>query len=132
MSQKNRMAKAGRNAIVPSGRAGDRILWLCFFGSGMSALVYEVLWIRVLTNVIGGATFAVAIVLTIFMAGIGAGSHVAGRVADRQGNPSGLVRLYGQIELVIAAFALVVPLAVMTLKPVYGWIYQRVFDNFLL
>jgi len=98
----------------------------------MTALVYEVLWTRMITNVIGGAPFAVATVLTIFMGGIGAGSYLAGRIVDRQQSASALVRLYGWLEIVIAVFAFVVPLAVFVLKPVFGWIYQRLFDHFLL
>jgi MFS family permease len=120
---------AGRR---PSPASADRILWLCFFASGMTGLVYEVLWTRIITNVIGGAPFAVAIVLTIFMGGIGAGSHLAGRIVDRQERASALVRLYGRLELVIAGCALLVPLAVIALKPAYGWIYQKLYDHFLL
>lgn len=112
--------------------AANRILWLCFFCSGMVALVYEVVWTRMITNVIGGAPFAVAIVLTIFMGGIGLGSHLAGRIVDRQESGGALVRLYAYLEFVIAGFAVVVPLAVLALKPVYGWIYQQLFDHFLI
>jgi len=98
----------------------------------MTGLIYEVLWTRMITNVIGGAPFAVAIVLTIFMGGIGAGSYLAGRIVDRQESAGALIRLYGWLELVIAGFALVVPLVVMALKPAYGWIYERLFGHFLL
>jgi hypothetical protein len=145
MSKKNRAQHSARSAVRPavsSARmdagggarfaSADWILWLCFFGSGMTALVYEVLWTRMITNVIGGAPFAVAIVLTIFMGGIGLGSHLAGRIVDQQESAGALVRLYGRLELLIAGFALIVPLAVMGLKPVYGWIYHRLFDHFLL
>src|SRR5262245_61769661 len=131
-------ARAGASS-TPAGAGGptpfrvaDWILWLCLFCSGMTALVYEVLWTRMITNVIGGAPFAVATVLTIFMGGIGAGSFLAGRIVDRQGSAGALVRLYGWLEIVIAAFALVVPLAVIALKPAFGWIYQRLFEHFLL
>src|SRR5262245_49371716 len=93
MSKKNRTQQNVRNALrqrtapaeASAGSriaAADWILWLCFFGSGMTALVYEVLWTRMITNVIGGAPFAVAIVLTIFMGGIGAGSHFVGGIVD--------------------------------------------------
>src|SRR5689334_8945254 len=112
-------ARAGGRVPFP---LADWVLWLCLFCSGMTALVYEVLWTRMITNVIGGAPFAVATVLTIFMGGMGAGSYLAGRIVDRQASPSALVRLYGLLELVIGAFALVVPLAVSVLKPAYGWI----------
>ena len=44
----------------PPSKSADWILWLCFFGSGVTALIYEVLWTRMITNIIGGAPFAVA------------------------------------------------------------------------
>jgi predicted membrane-bound spermidine synthase len=46
----------------------------CFFLSGATGLVYEVLWIRMLGLVFGHTVFAVTTVLTAFMAGLGLGS----------------------------------------------------------
>ena len=56
----------------------------CFFLSGATGLVYEVLWIRMLGLVFGHTVFAVTTVLTAFMAGLGLGSWIFGRIADRQ------------------------------------------------
>jgi predicted membrane-bound spermidine synthase len=42
----------------------------CFFLSGAAGLVYQVIWVRLLDKVIGGAPFAVAAVLSVFMAGL--------------------------------------------------------------
>jgi hypothetical protein len=39
----------------------------CFFLSGISGLVYEILWTRMLVEIIGGAPFSVSIILTVFM-----------------------------------------------------------------
>jgi spermidine synthase len=64
----------------------------CFFLSGATGLVYEVLWIRMLGLVFGHTVFAVTTVLTAFMAGLGLGSWIFGRIADRQARP---LRLYG-------------------------------------
>jgi predicted MFS family arabinose efflux permease len=55
----------------------------CFFLSGAAGLIYEVLWVRLIDKVIGSAPFAVATVLTVFMAGLALGSYLAGRTIDR-------------------------------------------------
>src|SRR5262249_1168396 len=110
----------------------DGILLLCFFCSGMTALIYEVLWTRMITTVIGGAPFAVAIVLAVFMGGICAGSYFAGKVVDRLNGPQNLVRLYGILEFLIGGYAVVVPLLIAALKPLYAWLYSQLLQHFLL
>ena len=80
------------------------VVYLLFFLSGAAALVYQVVWVRSLTLIFGGTHLAVTAVLAIFMAGLALGGYVIGRVADRAGRP---LRLYGLLELGIAAFALV-------------------------
>ncbi|MBP8303285.1 MAG: hypothetical protein KBE04_04065, partial [Phycisphaerae bacterium] len=60
---------------------------ICFFVSGLTGLIYEVLWTRMIVRIIGAAPFAVSIVLTVFMAGLGLGSLLAGRTIDRIREP---------------------------------------------
>lgn len=76
-----------------------------FFLSGCAALLYEVLWVRELTLYGGHTTLAASAVLAAFMAGLALGSSAGGRAADRL-DPRGLLRLYGGLELAIAASAL--------------------------
>ena len=38
--------------------------------SGAAGLVYQVIWVRRIDKIIGGAPFAVAMVLSVFMAGL--------------------------------------------------------------
>jgi MFS family permease len=78
----------------------------CFFLSGAAGLVYEVLWVRMIDKVIGSAPFAVATVLTVFMAGLALGSYLAGRIIDRFTSRSALLALYGKLEAGIGACAL--------------------------
>ena len=54
-------------------------------------------------------TLAVSTVLTAFMGGLGLGSYLAGKFADRLEAP---VRTYAAVEASIGAYALVVPLVV--------------------
>ena len=88
----------------------SRFVLLCFFLSGFTGLIYEILWTRMIVKIIGGAPFAVSIVLTVFMGGLGLGSYVASRTIDRIKEPMKLVRLYGVLEIVIGAYCLALPL----------------------
>lgn len=54
-----------------------------FFLSGVSALVYQVVWQRVLTQEIGVDTISVAFIVTIFLMGIAAGSFAGGYLCRR-------------------------------------------------
>ncbi len=68
----------------------------------MCALIYQTVWLRELRLVFGASTSATAAVLAIFMAGLGAGSAVLGKRADRQENP---LAYYARLEIIIAASA---------------------------
>lgn len=79
------------------------LLYLCFFLSGAAALVYQVVWERMLTLVFGLSTFSVACVLSAFLGGMALGARIAGPLADRARRPLGL---YALVELTIALGAL--------------------------
>jgi spermidine synthase len=89
---------------------------LCFLVSGSTGLIYEVVWIRLLGLVFGHTVFAVTTVLAAFMAGLAAGSFVAGRLIDRHARP---LRLYGALEIGVGLFCLGVPFVL----PALEWIY---------
>jgi spermidine synthase len=96
--------------------------WLygLFFLSGVSALIYELLWQRLLNLVFGVSTLAVSAVLAAFMGGLALGGWLFGRVADRTARP---LRLYAWLEGGIAASALLVPAAFALATSVYTALY---------
>lgn len=104
------------------------LILVCFFLSGATGLIYEVLWTRMIIKIIGGAPFAVSIILTIFMGGLGLGSYLAGRTVDRVSRPEELVRLYGLLELIIGAYGLVLPFLIAIFRPLFAQIYNGVFE----
>jgi spermidine synthase len=83
------------------------ILLACFFLSGLSGLVYEIVWVRMIDKVVGSAPFAVAIVLTVFMGGLALGSFLAGRRIDGISEKGRLLATDGKLELGIGAYSLV-------------------------
>jgi spermidine synthase len=92
----------------------ERLLFLCFFVSGTSALVYEVVWLRWLVHLFGATTLAVSTILTAYMAGLALGSWLAGRRGAAVTRP---LRAYGLLELAIGAYALVLPVLLRGVVP---------------
>src|SRR6185436_2775762 len=93
-----------------------RLLYLIFFLSGATGLVYEVIWVRLTGLVFGNTSHAIAVVLGAFMAGLALGSWKLGRFADR--SPSSL-RLYGLLEIGIGVSAALVPFVFRGLDSIY-------------
>ncbi len=76
--------------------------------SGVACMFYQLAWVRELTNVTTAATVALVLVLAAFMAGLGIGAWLGGRVVRRVTRP---LLVYAVIELGAAAlFALGIPL----------------------
>lgn len=128
-------AGTGKRRAVRSGNGmqGMYLLVLAFFFlSGVTGLIYEILWIRMIEKIIGNAPFAVSIILAIFMGGLGFGSWLASRVIDRVREPLALVRIYGTLELAIGAYALLVPLLLIAVEPLQAVLYNGLFSHFIL
>ncbi len=93
-------------------------LLVAYFLSGCAALIYEVVWTRLLTQQIGQSVWAVSTVLAAFMAGLGGGALVGGRAALRR-SPVQALKLYAALEGVIACCALAMPIG---LPAVTAWL----------
>src|SRR5204862_8209188 len=91
----------------------ESLIYFLFFCSGVSGLIYQVVWVRVFGNVFGNTVYSASIVVAIFMLGLGAGSLAIGAWADRRyaQAPDSLLRAYGGVELLIAALGCGVSLA---------------------
>ena len=102
------------------------LILVCFFLSGATALIYEILWMRLISRIIGGAPFAVSTILVVFMGGLGIGSLLASRKADHI-ERTRLIRVYGFLETGIGLYALCVPFLLWLLKGAYLASYDRLF-----
>ena len=89
---------------------------LFLFFSGASALIYQTVWMRDFRLIFGASTVATGAVLAIFMAGLGAGSALLGKRADRHPQP---LAFYGQLEVIIAVSAALTPLLLMAVRAGY-------------
>lgn len=89
------------------------LFFLFFIISGFCSLVYQVAWLRIAMADFGVTSTMIAIVLSVFMAGLSIGSWGGGRVAAgfRSVKPLAHLRLYAALEAVIGISGLVsVPL----------------------
>src|SRR5262249_9882470 len=98
------------------------LIGLCFVLSGATGLIYEVLWARMLGLVFGATTLAVSTVLAAFMGGLALGSALSGKFAQSIRKP---LSVYGLIEILIAVYALLVPLLFRWIDHVYALIWQQ-------
>lgn len=87
-------------------------------GSGLCALVYQIVWTRELRFVFGASTAASSAVIAIFIAGLGFGGLWFGKRVERSSNP---LAFYAQLELAIAAFCAATPLLLGLVRAVYSW-----------
>ncbi len=77
-----------------------------FFGSGATALVYEVVWSKFLSVMFGSTIYAQTVVLAAFMGGLALGNRIFGGWSDRLREP---VRAYGTLEIAIGIYAVLFP-----------------------
>ncbi|HEX4999786.1 MAG TPA: fused MFS/spermidine synthase [Terriglobia bacterium] len=92
------------------------LLYLIFFLSGATGLVYEVVWVRLTGLVFGNTSHAIAVVLSAFMAGLALGSWALGRKTDQVARP---LRFYGMLEIGIGISAALVPFIFRLLDKLY-------------
>ncbi|HEV3014379.1 MAG TPA: fused MFS/spermidine synthase, partial [Actinomycetota bacterium] len=111
------------NRATPSLRG---VVLALFVASGAAGLIYQVVWSRELVLVFGNTTQAVATIVTAFMAGLGFGSLVGGRLADTSLRP---LRLYGLIELAVAAMAALLPFAFGELAEIYRGVWPSLVER---
>lgn len=99
------------------------MLYLLFFCSGATGLVYETVWGRELHLVFGTSQFAIATVLAAFMTGLSLGGWISSRVAHRIRNP---LWAYAVLEAIIGAFALGFPWLRDAITPIYLGFFRGV------
>ena len=81
-------------------------LALLFIASGACALIYQVMWLRMLALVFGVTVYAASTVLASFMAGLAVGSYGAGRMAARLKSP---LVAFGIVEIGVGVTAFATP-----------------------
>src|SRR3989475_12829525 len=120
----NPIMSDGDTAIVTSAPLVNlwrRLLLGLFFLSGISGLLYEVAWTRMLHLLFGDTVLAVSTVLASFMAGLALGSFWSGRYVDRRPR---VLALYAGLEAGIGVSAAALPGVFQGLPPPYILFHQ--------
>jgi hypothetical protein len=102
------------------------MLYLVFFLSGVSALLFETLWFRLAGLSLGNSVWASSVVLASFMAGLALGNGLAMRRGPRTQRP---IRLYALLELAIGGAGLLLVLSFPGLTPALAPILQPLVDH---
>jgi spermidine synthase len=93
------------------------------FLSGAAALVYQLLWVKQLSLVVGVDVYAITIAISAFFVGLAIGGAVFGRVADRSTRP---LRIYAALEAVTALSSLGATLALAHSASLFAMLEARV------
>jgi len=86
--------------------------------SGFAALLYQVIWQRMLAIFSGADVFSATVIVAAFMGGLGIGNLAGGHVADRVSRRMSLL-LFGVAELAVGAFGM------FSGSLYYGVLYER-------
>jgi spermidine synthase len=92
------------------------LIYLCFLLSGVTGLIYEVLWGKYLLLLIGSGSFAHIIVLATFMGGLATGNILFGRLCD---GPVRKLSIYAFLELGVGLSCAIYPWLLGQLTDVY-------------
>lgn len=90
--------------------------YLFFFLSGLTALVYEIAFVRQLQLIFGSTLSAVSIVIAVFFGGLAIGAALIGPRADRHAP----LRLYGLLEIGTGFWAIIAVIIIPIMRNVYA------------
>jgi len=108
---------------LPSSRTALSAPALLLFISGTAALIYQVLWIKQLSLVIGVEVYAITTGISAFFAGLALGGLLFGRYADRLGKP---LLLYAGLEVGVAVLGIGATLGLGMAAAPFAWLEQRI------
>src|SRR5438309_6222203 len=92
------------------------ILSVVLFLSGISALIFETLWLRLSGLAFGNSIWAAALILSSFMAGLALGTAIAASAKFR----SRPLKLYAALEIAVAVFGCTIVFAL----PIVGELFR--------
>ncbi len=90
------------------------LLFLVFFVSGFSGLIYESVWTHYVKLFLGHASYAQTLVLVVFIGGLALGAWLVSRASERMRNP---LRVYALVEALTGVLGLL-----------FHWIFTAAVD----
>jgi len=117
---------ASKSSAIPAPQIASPALLipaLLLFVSGAAALVYQVLWIKQLSLVVGVEVYAITTGISAFFAGLALGGLLFGRWADRQQRP---VLLYAGLEVLVAVLGVGATFAMSLAASPFAWLEAHI------
>src|SRR5438067_3727785 len=131
MISSSQESRAARARVAPratgSQTAHAAIVCAVLFFSGIGALIFETLWLRVSGLAFGNSVWAAALILSSFMAGLAFGNAIAAASTIRRWRP---LHFYAVLEVLVGLFGcmivFVLPALGDALRPLWQtlWNYQ--------
>ncbi len=90
---------------------------LLLFASGVAALIFQILWIKQLSLVVGAEVYAIAIAVSAFFGGLALGGYFIGRRVDRIALP---LRFYAGLEACVAVLCIATTLLLTHIAPLFA------------
>jgi predicted membrane-bound spermidine synthase len=102
------------------------VLSLILFLSGISALLFETLWLRLSGLAFGNSVWSAALILSSFMAGLALGNAIASRLKLRRWQP---LQFYAGLEIAVALFGCTIVFALphigVWMRPVFQSLWNH-------
>ena len=117
---------ASKSSAIPAPQVASPALLipaLLLFVSGAAALVYQVLWIKQLSLVVGVEVYAITTGISAFFAGLALGGLLFGRWADRMQQP---VVLYAGLEVLVAVLGVGATFAMSLAASPFAWLEEHI------
>src|SRR6516164_5568919 len=125
-SQTSRVSHARQPPhAVGSHRAGVAVLCGVLFLSGVGALIFETLWLRLSGLAFGNSVWAAALILSSFMTGLALGNAVAASSRIRRWRP---LHFYAVLELLVALFGCTIVFGLPVLGDVMRPLWQMLWN----
>ena len=96
-------------------------IYALFLFSGISGLVFQTMWLRMFSRILGSTVYATTIVVASFMAGMAIGSYYWGKLSAKAGNK---LLLYASLEAGAGLSVLALAFVFGRLLPLYRFFYD--------
>ncbi|MFH2070051.1 MAG: fused MFS/spermidine synthase [Elusimicrobiota bacterium] len=105
---------------------GSLLIGFLVFIAGATGLIYQVVWVRLLTRIFGNSVFGVSAVLSAFMGGLAVGSYICGRLSDRH-NP---LKIFAYLNFAVAVCGIFLPYLLGFMNNIYTLLYNNFHTSF--
>ena len=105
------------------------VILLGFGISGMAALIYEVVWTRLLILIFGSTVYALSTLLTAFLGGLALGSFFVGRNLHRIKD---YYFAFAIVEICIGIYGILFPFLLSNLQYTYFFLYETFQHSFVM